>query len=179
MNHRYVPGVQYIAGVTFQSEYGVHEAGTVVKEASQFANLEVLVSNRFLWPFAPDEGYDWLPPHLFNSVKTMDEVKAALEGDPHGTRRVPQWPDKDDPTKEGQKPAVVAQAEFEAEQQPVIRAKMLATSQPGAEKDPGPTPEEVAEEATKDREKADSARESRLKKATPRSRTATTKKEKS
>jgi hypothetical protein len=173
MNHRYVPGVKYIAGVTFQSEYGEHEAGSVVEQAPGFPNLEVLVDNRFLWPYAPDEGYDWLPPHLFNSVKTMDEVKAALEGDPHGTRRVPQWPTKsDDTTEEGQKPAQVAQAEFEAEQQPKIRAKLQATTQPGAPKDPGPTPEEVAKEATKDREKQDSARETRVKKAAqPRSRT--------
>lgn len=173
MNHRYVPGVRYIAGVTFQSEYGVHEAGSDVPEAPGFWNLDSLVDNRFLWPYAPDDGYAWLPPHLFNAVKTRDEVKATLEGDPQGSRTVPQFPDKDDPTKEGTKPAVFAQAEFEADQQPVILEKMMATSQPGAEKDPGPTPEEVAKEATKDREKDDRARESRLKKAQPRSRTTT------
>jgi hypothetical protein len=143
MNFIHVPGVQYLAGVTFQSEYGVHEAGTVVKEATKFQNLASLVDNHFLWPYAPDAGYEYLPPHLYNSVQTMDEVKAALEGDPYGKRSVEQFPNG--------KPEVVARAEFEAEMQPIIRAKLQATSQPGAPKDSGPTPEEVAEEATASR----------------------------
>lgn len=149
MNYRWVPGVKYIAGITFQSEYGVHEAGTVVEEAPAFQNLEVLVSNRFLWPYAPEEGYDWLPPHLFNHVKTHEEVKAALTGDPKGTQRVPNWPDEDNPHEDGTPPAVVSQAEFEGEQQLAIREDIKATAQPGASyRDPGPSPEEVAEEAT-------------------------------
>jgi hypothetical protein len=175
-NYKDVPGVRYIAGVTFQSEYGVHPAGSDVPEAPAFWNLDSLVDNRFLWPYAPDEGYDWLPPHLFNEVRTRDEVEALLKGDPHGSRAVQQFPDKDDHTKESVKPAQFAQAEFEADQQPVIRAKMQATDQPGNPKDPGPSPVDVATEATKDREKQDQAREARLKKAaTPRTRTATTK----
>lgn len=168
-NYQYVPGVQYIAGITFQSEYGVHEAGTVVKEAEKFQNLGVLVDNRFLWPFAPEEGYDWLPPHLFNDVRLMSEVRALLEGDPSGTRAVPQFPDPEDPTKEGVPPQEVHQAEFEAQQQEVIREQMKATDQPGNKKDPGPTPEEVAEEATGGtRKKA----EAQPRKSNPRNRKA-------
>ena len=164
MNYRWVPGVKYIAGVTFQSEYGTHEAGTVVEEAPSFQNLEVLVDNRFLWPYAPDDGYEYLPPHLFNSVRTQEEVKAELEGDPKGTRRVPRWPTaSDDPTEEGDPPQQVEQAEWEAEQQEVIREQIRATQQPGQpKKDSGPTPEEVAAEATGEK--------TTTRKATPRNR---------
>jgi hypothetical protein len=148
-NFQHVPGVAYIAGQTFQSEFGVHEAGSVIpnEEAEQFGNLQTLIDNRFIWPYAPDEGYDWLPPHLFNDVKTMDEVKAILEGDPMGQRSVPQFPDPEDPTQEDEAPEVIQQAEDEAEQQDVIRDKIKATQQPGVERPEGPTTLEVAEGA--------------------------------
>jgi hypothetical protein len=148
-NFQHVPGVAYIAGQTFQSEFGVHEAGSVIpnEEAEQFGNLQVLIDNRFIWPYAPDEGYDWLPPHLFNDVKTMDEVKAVLEGDPMGTRSVPQFPDPEDPTEEGEPPEEVLRAEDEAEEQVIIHDKLKATQQPGVERPEGPTTLEVAEGA--------------------------------
>jgi hypothetical protein len=172
MNYRWVPGVKYIAGQTFQSEYGVHEAGSVVEEAPGFQNLEVLVANRFLWPYAPDDGYAWLPPHLFSAVKTREEVKAVLVGDPKGSQRVPNWPDEDNPEEDGTPPAEFSQAEFEGEQQLAIREDIKQTAQPGQKvpRDPGPSPEDVAKEATADRDKQDRARESRLKTPTPRKR---------
>jgi len=148
-NYQHVPGVAYIAGQTFQSEFGVHEAGSVIpnEEAESFGNLQVLIDNRFIWPYAPDEGYDWLPPHLFNDVKTMDEVRAVLEGDPHGVRSVPQFPDPEDPTQEDDTPEVVLQAEDEADEQVVIRDKIKDTQQPGVQRPDGPTTLEVAEGA--------------------------------
>lgn len=168
-NDQYVPGVQYIAGVTFQSSYGVHEAGTVVPEAEKFENLGVLVANRFLWPFAPEQGYEWLPPHLFNDVRLMSEVQELLAGDQHASRPVPQFPDPEDPNSEGVPPQEVLQAEFEAQQQEKIREQVRATSQPGRPKDPGPTPEEVAEEATQgERTKS----EPKPRQANPRNRKA-------
>ena len=172
MNYRWVPGVKYIAGVTFQSEYGVHEAGSEVPEAPGFQNLEVLVSNRFLWPYAPDDGYDWLPSHLFSAVKKREEVEAILVGDPKGKHTVPQFPSREDPNEEGPKPAVVSQAEFEGEQQLAIREDIKQTAQPGhAYRDPGPSPEEIADEATEGRDNQDQERESRLKRTpTPRKR---------
>lgn len=146
-NFQHAPGVAYIAGQTFQSEYGVHEAGHVIptEQAETFPNLQVLVDNRFVWPYAPEQGYDWLPPHLFNDVHTMDEVKAVLEGDPHGSRPVPQFPDKDDPTQEGDKPQQVQQAEDEAEAQDVIREQIKATVQPGTPKEDSPETAAVPE----------------------------------
>jgi hypothetical protein len=80
-NFKDVPGVKFIAGRTFKSEYGTHEAGSVVKEALEFRNIEVLVSNHFLYPYAPEGGYDQLPAHLFNHVQLKEEVEAAMAGD--------------------------------------------------------------------------------------------------
>ena len=138
-NFSHVPGVKYLAGVTFQSEYGVHEAGTVVKQAEKFPNLEVLVSAHYLWPYAPEKGYEWLPPHLFNDVRTMKEVKAALAGDASGARAVPQF--------RGEKPQEFKTAEAEAEAQVIIRAAIKSPEQPGVPSPGGPTVEEVAEGA--------------------------------
>lgn len=105
-NYRNFEDVLYVAGVTFQSEYGVHEAGSVVKEATKFQNLEVLVDNRFLYPIAPEHGYAYLPPHLYNHIGTEEEVMAKLAGVPMNNPE--QYPDG--------KPEVVKQAEREAEQ---------------------------------------------------------------
>jgi hypothetical protein len=131
--------------VTFQSEYGVHEAGTVVEEAPGFWNLESLVGNRFLWPYAPDQGYDWLPPHLFNSVKTMEEVQAALAGDPSATKPVEQYP--------GGKPPVVEQAEAEAENQEIIHAALKAAADAPREQteEPRAVPRVAKKTATKEK----------------------------
>ena len=137
-NFRHVPGVKYIAGVTFQSEYGVHEAGKVVKEAEKFQNLEVLVSSRFLWPYCPAEGYEWLPPHLFNDVQTMAEAKAALKGDESALRSTPQHHEV---------PETVKTAEAEAEAQVIIREAIKSPDQPGVpvaeekKEAPKPTPQ--------------------------------------
>lgn len=130
--HTKVPGVKYIAGVTFQSEFGVHEAGSEVEEAPLFSNLQVLVDSHFLYPYAPEEGYAWLPPHLFAAVRTRQEVLDAMKGDPTG------------PHVEFEKTELHKQAEKNAEQQEVIYEKLRATEQPGAPAEPGPTPEEVA-----------------------------------
>lgn len=139
--HTKVPGVKYIAGVTFQSEYGTHEAGSEVKEAEKFANLQVLVDSHFLYPYAPEEGYAWLPPHLFTAVRTRQEVLDAMAGDPTG------------PHIKFEKTDLHEQAEKNAEQQEVIYEKLRATEQPGAPAEPGPTPEEVASRAIGDQTK--------------------------
>ena len=137
-NFQHVPGVKYIAGVTFQSEYGEHEAGKVVKQAEKFPNLEVLVSARYLWPYCPAEGYDWLPPHLFNDIQTMTEVHAALKGDESALRTTPQHHDV---------PEAVKVAESEAEAQVIIREAIKSPEQPGVPSPGGPTVAEVAEGA--------------------------------
>ena len=141
MNYLHVPGVKYIAGVTFQSEYGTHEAGTEVKEAEKFPNLVTLVDAHFLYPYAPDGGYDFLPPHLFNDVRTRQELLDHLAGDPINKQVTEQFPGQE-------KPAVIKLAEREAEAQDEIYTNLKAASQPGRPAPEGPTPEEVAAEAT-------------------------------
>lgn len=98
--------VVFIAGVTFTSEYGVHEAGTEVEEASRFPNLQVLIDSHFVYPVAPDKGYAYLPPHLFNHINVRDEIMAKIEG-----ALSPNL----DHFQDG-KPAEVLQAEAEADQ---------------------------------------------------------------
>lgn len=105
-NYRQFEDVIYIAGVTFVSEHGTHEAGSTVEEAASFANLEVLVDNRFLYPVAPEHGYNYLPPHLFNHIDLEDEVMAKITG--ASMRNPGQF--------ENGKPESVEQAEREAEQ---------------------------------------------------------------
>lgn len=132
--HTQVPGVKYIAGITFQSEYGVHEAGSEVKEAEKFQNLQTLVDAKFLYPYAPEEGYAWLPPHLFSAVRTREETLKMMEGDPTGSH------------VKFEKTELHKQAERESEAQDVIREQMKNNLVPA--EDRGPTPEEVASKAT-------------------------------
>lgn len=101
------PGVKYIAGRNFQTEYGDHTAGDVVEEAPQFPNLEVLVSAGYLYPYAPEAGYAYLPPHLFSSADLKEEVLAKIEGDQHSKRGTVQYP--------AGKPETVKQSERDAE----------------------------------------------------------------
>jgi hypothetical protein len=136
-NFKDVPGVKFIAGRTFKSEYGTHEAGSEVKEALEFRNIEVLVSNHFLYPYAPDEGYDQLPAHLFNHVQKRQEVEGAMTGDVTPKRTVV-------------RPRQMEQSLLEAERQVEIRENLKKT------------PKEVAD-ALKAKEEA--AKEAPVKKA--------------
>lgn len=108
-NYQGHPGVAFIAGRTFQSEYGMHEAGTIVPEAPKFPNLDVLVSAGLLYPYSPDNGYEYLPPHLFRDTNLRSEIDAWLQGDTTSIK-VEQFPNSE-------KPEVVLQAEREAEVQ--------------------------------------------------------------
>ena len=99
--------VVFIAGQTFQSEFGTHLAGTEVEEAKEFHNLQVLVDAKFLYPIAPEGGYAYLPPHLFNHIDvkeaTMAKLKGALNPNP-------------DHFQDGRKPEPMLLAEREARQ---------------------------------------------------------------
>lgn len=139
----YGDGVKFIAGRNFDTEYGHHEAGTVVEDAPKFPNLDVLVSASFLYPYAPDAGYAYLPPHIFNSVNTREEVEAKVAGDttPYSAARGVanvQYP--------GGKPEVVEQAEREAELQHKARALVLAQheARTAPKADAQETPKKVA-----------------------------------
>lgn len=140
-NFKDVPGVKFIAGKTFKSEYGTHEAGSVVKEALEFRNIEVLVSNRFLFPYAPEAGYDQLPPHLFNHVQLQTEVEEQMVGDTT-------------PKKPVVVPRQMEQALEEAKQQEVIRANLQKT------------PKEVADELAAAKKAAEPAKKTTAKKTT-------------
>lgn len=101
----YGENVKFICGRPFDSEYGHHNPGEEVKEAPQFHLLETLVRAGLLVPYAPDEGYDYLPPHLYSLLNTKAEAEAILNPDPspHLLGKVP-W--------EGHgKPEVVRQSE--------------------------------------------------------------------
>ena len=109
-----IPGVKFVAGRTFQTEFGTHYAGDIVEEADQIPNLDVLVSANFLYPYSPDEqAYNWLPPHLYNDTQTYQDVLNKLNGDHEGMQQTDQYAGD-------LKPQVVKQAEVEAEMQDVI-----------------------------------------------------------
>lgn len=78
----YSENVKFICGRPFDSEYGHHDPGEEVTQAPQFQLLETLVHAGLLYPYAPDEGYDFLPPHLFSILNTRQEVEQQMEGDP-------------------------------------------------------------------------------------------------
>lgn len=118
-NYLDVPGVKFIVNRPFDTEYGHHDVGEEFKEAWQIYNTEVLVSAGFLYPYAPGNGYDYLPPHLFSLVSRKEEVEAKMAGDPSGERGVDQFPDSP-------KPDVVKQAETEAEIQQKLYPQLLA-----------------------------------------------------
>lgn len=80
-NYRDFPGIAFVAGRTFQTEHGTHEAGTVVKEALEINNLDVLVSAGFLLPFSPADGYDYLPAHLFSHTNLREDLLDHFAGD--------------------------------------------------------------------------------------------------
>lgn len=99
--------VVFIAGQNFQSEYGLHLAGTEVEEAKKFNNLQVLIDAKFIYPVAPDKGYNYLPPHLFKHINVRSEVMAKLEG------AMTPYPDH---FQDGKKPESMLLAEREARQ---------------------------------------------------------------
>lgn len=99
--------VVFIAGQNFQSEYGLHKAGEEVKEAKKFQNLQVLIDAKFIYPVAPDAGYNYLPPHLFKHINVRSEVMAKLEG------AMTPYPDH---FQDGKKPESMLLAEREARQ---------------------------------------------------------------
>lgn len=102
----YPDGVKFMAAKTFQTEFGTYTAGDEVKDARKFRNLEVLVRAGFLYPYAPDKGYEYLPPAIFSAVQTKAEAKAKIDGDPSAKRNV-----------DYEQPEVVKTAEKTAERQ--------------------------------------------------------------
>lgn len=100
--------VQYVAGQNFQSEHGYHEAGSIVEEAREFQNLQVLIDAKFLYPFAPERGYAYLPANIFNHIDLQEEVMAKLRGAPSPNP---------DHFADGKKPEAMLQAEREADLQ--------------------------------------------------------------
>ena len=106
-NFSQIPGVKFVCGRPFDTEFGHHETGDVVEQALGFNMLESIVRSGLLYPYAPKEGYDYLPPHLFNDVQNRQEVLDRIEGDKTVTVRDPFRDDK------GSKPEPMLQAERE------------------------------------------------------------------
>ena len=48
----------------------------------QIPLIESWVSAGYIYRVHPDQGYDRLPPHIYNDVITRKEAEAAIEGDP-------------------------------------------------------------------------------------------------
>lgn len=103
----YPDNVKFVAAKNFETENGLQVAGEVVKGAKDFFNLEALVRGGFLYPYAPEDGYSYLPPHLFNELRTRKEVLAKIEGDPTAQTSVNEY----------EKPEAVKVAEKQAEAQ--------------------------------------------------------------
>ena len=118
-NYQGHPGVAFVAARNFQTEYGVHEAGTIVEDAPKLWNLDVLVSAGFLYPFSPSQGYAYLPSHLFSGTNLREEIIAKFEGDPSFS--VEQFPDTETPQ-------IVLEAEKQAEVQSEVYEEILVAS---------------------------------------------------
>jgi len=54
----------------------------------QIPLLESFVSSGYLYRVHPDQGYDRLPPHIYNDVITRKEAEAIIEGDPGVTAAI-------------------------------------------------------------------------------------------
>lgn len=98
--------VKFLAAKPFQTEFGEHQPGDVVKQAKDFFNLEALIRSGFLYPYAPEDGYAYLPPHLFSELQTRKEALAKIEGDVAAQR-----------ASDYEQPGPVKLAERQAEQQ--------------------------------------------------------------
>jgi hypothetical protein len=66
---------QYIVGRPFQTSDGWAWPGEPApEEATLSGNLYALISAGFVYAYVPDGNYAYLPPHVFNAVKTYQEV---------------------------------------------------------------------------------------------------------
>ena len=108
-NFSQIPGVKFICGRPFDTEFGHHDPGEIVEEAPGFNMLESIVRSGLLYPYAPEAGYDYLPPHLFSDTRTRQEVLDQIKGDSTMTVRDP-FRDEN-----GAKPEPMLQAEREAD----------------------------------------------------------------
>jgi len=71
---------RYIVGRYFKSHEGTHTPGDAAPEsAAQWHNLHQLVASGLLYAVVEDEGYTKLPPHVFNAVRTRQEVLGIIE----------------------------------------------------------------------------------------------------
>src|SRR5688572_23210114 len=99
-------GMTYICGRPFTSEDGQHNPGEEVPNAPTFPLLESLVNSGFLYRVYEGNGYDRLPPHVFNAVQTRREAQAAIEGDESRLNVQNDW-SKSGATKQAEREAEV------------------------------------------------------------------------
>lgn len=73
------PDTGFIVGRPFKTGDGWCWPGEPAPdEVTTSANLYALVSSGFLYPYVPDKGYAYLPPHLYNAVRVYQEVNDII-----------------------------------------------------------------------------------------------------
>ena len=134
-------GVKYIVGRPFTSEEGEHNTGEEVDPglAESWRYVEALVNSGYLYKVY-DEGYDRLPPHVYNSVMLKHEAEAKIEGDSSYIEAQNDW----------NKPKVLKDAEKQAEIDEKVHELVLDHAA-AAHEQAGFTPaEKVLQEEQKD-----------------------------
>lgn len=70
----------FVVGRAYQDNTGWRQPGDLLrfKDVEGYPYLESLIAAGLLYRYAPEKGYDWLPPHLFSYTATLQERRAQL-----------------------------------------------------------------------------------------------------
>ena len=79
MTTNYPPDTGYIVGRPYLTVDGWATPGEPAsEEVVSSGNLYALISAGFVYPYVPDKGYSYLPPHMYNAVRTYQEVNDII-----------------------------------------------------------------------------------------------------
>ena len=112
--------IRYLAARPFKLPEGDMWPGDEI-DASTVPDIQLLVQAGFVVPFAPNQGYSHLPPHLWTYVQRKTDADAKLAGDPSARRGavVPQE-QTDNP--------VIQESELHAQNQDKLHSLVLRKS---------------------------------------------------
>lgn len=125
-------GTRFIVSRPFTTELGDHHPGETfsIKDADKFNwDVQLFVRAGLLYPYAPGNGYDYLPPHLFSLVGTKEQAEDFLKGDESLIVLSP------NPMSEDEKPELVKETERNAALQELAYAQMRDKQSAGARTD--------------------------------------------